>query len=517
MNHTWVNHRVFATPLGRVSSYFTSVFARPRYSRGFPATPKIMASIYKRSKRKNEPYWIQYKDYLGKRKTAKGFTDKGLTEELAAKLETEARLRKTGLIDPEQEHFAEKRLAAVADHLTAFESSLGDNTGHHVKVTMGRVRRIVAGCGFGRLADFNAEQVQTYLRGLRKTDDISRRTYNHYIQALDSFCNWCVTTKRLLVNPVLGLERLNTEVDIRRKRRALTPSEVSQLIDSARGSRKKIQRFDGEQRARIYLMAYMTGLRKSELGSLSPKSFDLEGSIATVTVEACHSKHRKKDVLPLHPELVSRLREWIVGLAPSDNLFPKLASKDTAVMVKRDLERVGIPYRTDAGVADFHAAGRHTHITELVRSGASLPEVKELARHSDVKMTMKYTHIGIGDQARAVGNLPVPKTSPKPRPKAEPGKDAALEMRCISGGAEGRPVTLNGKDAAQKKSLNPSRSKGLGTCRHPLSSADKVPEVGLEPTHGCPYWILSPARLPFRHSGSRFSPMQEYYDFCLVQ
>ena len=178
-------------------------------------------------------------------------------------------------------------------------------------------------------------------------------------------------------------------------------------------------------------MAYMTGLRKSELGSLSPKSFDLDGSVATVTVEACHSKHRKKDVLPLHPELVSRLREWITGLTPSDKLFPKLARKDTAVMVKRDLERAGIPYRTDAGVADFHAAGRHTHITELVRSGASLPEVKELARHSDIKMTMKYTHIGMGDQARAVGNLPVPKTSPKPRPKPEPGKDAALQMRAF--------------------------------------------------------------------------------------
>ena len=32
----------------------------------------------------------------------------------------------------------------------------------------------------------------------------------------------------------------------------------------------------------------------------------------------------------------------------------------------------------------------------------------------------------------------------------------------------------------------------------------EVPEVGVEPTHGCPYWILSPARLPFRHSGSFF-------------
>ena len=53
-------------------------------------------------------------------------------------------------------------------------------------------------------------------------------------------------------------------------------------------------------------------------------------------------------------------------------------------------------------------------------------------------------------------------------------------------------MTLNGNNATKKKSLNPSRSKGLGFCRQPLSLADKVPEVGLEPTHPCEYWILSP-------------------------
>jgi hypothetical protein len=63
-------------------------------------------------------------------------------------------------------------------------------------------------------------------------------------------------------------------------------------------------------------------------------------------------------------------------------------------MVKKDLERVGIPYETEEGIADFHAAGRHTHIPELLRNGATLPEAKELARHSDVNMTMRYTHIG---------------------------------------------------------------------------------------------------------------------------
>ena len=29
----------------------------------------------------------------------------------------------------------------------------------------------------------------------------------------------------------------------------------------------------------------------------------------------------------------------------------------------------------------------------------------------------------------------------------------------------------------------------------------KVPKVGVEPTRPCGHWILSPARLPFRHFG----------------
>ena len=36
----------------------------------------------------------------------------------------------------------------------------------------------------------------------------------------------------------------------------------------------------------------------------------------------------------------------------------------------------------------------------------------------------------------------------------------------------------------------------------------EVPEVGLEPTLPCGNWILSPARLPFRHSGKSVTPQQ---------
>ena len=89
-------------------------------------------------------------------------------------------------------------------------------------------------------------------------------------------------------------------------------------------------------------------------------------------------------------------------------LFPKLAKRRTWLMVKKDLERVGIAYRNEDGIADFHSAGRHTHITELLRNGASVLEAKQLARHSDVRTTMKYTHISLDDQAKALRSLPAP-------------------------------------------------------------------------------------------------------------
>jgi site-specific recombinase XerD len=449
-----------------------------------------MASIFKRSKRKNEPYWIQYTNHLGKRKTAKGFTDKGLTEELASKLETEARLRKTGLVDADMEEFAARKMAPIGEHLAAFEASLADNTDRHVKMTMARVNRVVAGCEFSKLADLNAEKVQSYLRSLRRDENMSHRTHNHYVQAIDSFCNWCVSTFRLISNPLKGLERLNAATDARHPRRALSPEEISRLVEATRKSGKRVQNLRPELRARAYTFAYFTGLRKTEMASLTPASFHLDDDPPTVTVAAACSKHRRKDVLPLHPEMVLLLREWLKGLKPTEYLFPLLGKKKLSEMIQLDLKRAGIPYKTAEGFADFHAAGRHTYITQLLRSGASLPEAKELARHSDVKMTMRYTHIGIDDQAKAIGNLPVPKSSPKASAKAEPpgkpGQDAALQMRCISGGAKGRRVTPNGTEGGRKNGHNPLRSNGFGSSCRRLSLVGKAEGKGFEPSTGCP-------------------------------
>jgi len=371
-----------------------------------------MASVFKRGRdqgKRRTPWYFAFTDHAGKRRVRKGFTDKVLTEQLAAKAENESMLRSRGLIDPQSERLAEERGLPIEKHLKAFEQSLAKTTGKHVKLTISRVRRLIQGCKFATLADLNGEAVEIFLNELSEKEDLGHRTYNHYLQAIDSFGNWLVSTKRSAFNPTVGMERQNTAVDVRHQRRALKSSEFASLVQSARGSGEDIQCFSGEERARIYLISYLTGLRRKEIGSLTPRSFSLDSSPATVTIQAACSKHRRTDVLPLHPALVAMLRVWLAGKGPSELLFPKLEKRRTWLMVKKDLERVGIAYENEVGIADFHAAGRHTHITELLRNGVTLPEAKELARHTDVKMTMRYTHIGIDDQARAVASLPMPK------------------------------------------------------------------------------------------------------------
>jgi len=147
-----------------------------------------MASIYKRKqdlKKKRAPWYIGYTSEIGKRCTVKGFSDKGESERLAAKLEHEVMLRKRGLIDPEQERLAERRKTPLAQHLAAFEKSLAKNTPKHVKLTMARVRRVVDGVGANTVADLSPEAVEEFLREVVAKEKIGNRTYNHYVQATE--------------------------------------------------------------------------------------------------------------------------------------------------------------------------------------------------------------------------------------------------------------------------------------------------------------------------------------------
>lgn len=370
-----------------------------------------MASVYKRASdgiKKGVCWYVAYTDEFGKRRNRKGFSDKGLTERLGAKIENEVMLRRRGIIDPLEEQIANQRKVSIEVHIDAYRVSLEsrETTDKHNRLTLSRIRTVITGSRISSLFDVNEERVQKFLNEFRESNNLGHRTYNHYVQAFDGFFRWLIAAKRLNANPITNLARLNNAVDVRRKRRALTADEFVRLVEAARTSGEEIQCFDGETRARIYITSYLSGLRRKEIASLTPSNFSFASSTPTLTVEAACSKHRKLDVLPMHPQLAELVRGWIVGVPPTQPLFPRLAKRRTWLMVKKDLKRAKIAYKTSEGVADFHAAGRHTYITGLLQNGVSLVEAKELARHADVNMTMRYTHVGMKEQATAVAKLP---------------------------------------------------------------------------------------------------------------
>src|SRR4051812_7320346 len=96
----------------------------------------------------------------------------------------------------------------------------------------------------------------------------------------------------------------------------------------------------------LYLVSAGTGLRASELASMTPANFHL-GERPTWTVEAAYTKNRAAAVRPLHPDLIGPLSEWLRGKDSRARLWPgKWAEhKQAGAMMKRGLKAAGVTYR----------------------------------------------------------------------------------------------------------------------------------------------------------------------------
>jgi integrase len=195
------------------------------------------------------------------------------------------------------------------------------------------------------------------------------------------------------------------QIDRRHLRRAITPEELQALLTTTAASAVKRCKTTGSQRCLCYAVAPGTGLRRNELGSLTPESFDLKAGPPVVTLSGAHTKNRRQATLPLRRDLADRLQEWLRGRAPGGVLFP-IKDKQVNYMIQTDLEAAGVPYVKDGRTLDFHDL-RVSFVSNLALSGVTLAVAQKLARHSDPRLTANvYTHLGLADLSRAVESLP---------------------------------------------------------------------------------------------------------------
>jgi len=392
-----------------------------------------MATIYKRKQDKTNRracWYIGYTDYRGKRTTAKGFTDKAATEQLAASLEDDARQIRAGLkpvpIAAGKEPIAES-IARFREHLET-----RDITDKQVNEVIAKVTRLVEVNGWTLARQITDADIERQLAVFR-TQGMSKRTSNHYVRAMKQFARWLAKTRRLRQDPLLDLAMLNADTDRRHPRRPLSPEELTRLVAAAETG-TDVEGISGIDRAMMYLIAAWTGYRKGEIGSLRSPSFALASEPPTVTVEAQYSKAKRQDTQVLHPDLAGRIAAWLKGrnVGPDEILFPVSKKttrfeRKTAKMMRADLAAARKAWLEESEseaemaereqsdflkyqdhqkrFADFHA-NRHTFITNLSKVGVSAKTAQTMARHSDIRLTMNtYTHTELAEKQAAVQKL----------------------------------------------------------------------------------------------------------------
>jgi integrase len=257
--------------------------------------------------------------------------------DLLKKIENE----KSGIRD----QYADHRSRPLPELLTEYEQHHADrgNTPGHTAQVRRRCETVFEGCGFALLTDLDGTAADRWPSGRRqlsrKNGGMSAQTRNHYVTALKAFGNWLVKACRASENPFRHLSRVNVDVDLRHARRAMSEDEFARLLSAAR-SGASYRGVPGPDRAMLYLVAGMTGLRASELASLTPASFALDTGPPTVTVAAAYSKRRRRDDVPLHAGLVDELRAWLGGKPAGAALWPgKWAEQfSAAAMIRRDLD-----------------------------------------------------------------------------------------------------------------------------------------------------------------------------------
>ena len=480
-----------------------------------------MASIYKRTQdkgKKRTAWYIGYKDHSGKQRTVKGYTDKGETERYAAKLEEDARLIRDGLKAPDEDERIKAKKAPIQTMIDKFKGHLDhrDITEKQRFEVLSRLKKIVAGAKIRTINEITATKVQEYLKSLRDAGG-SRQTSNHYFRAIQQFTLWLVKTRKLIENPLSDMRKLNTQVDRRHDRRALSDEEFQRLIEAAEAG-KPDQTIPGPDRAMMYVLAAWTGYRRSELASLTPSSFDLDGNPPVATVSAAYTKRKRTDAQVLHPILVKRLRSWLASksLPPNTILFPVSdkvpggVDRRTSEMMMNDLNAARKKWieegKTDKEketreqsdflrykdsqnrFADFHA-NRHTFITNLSKAKVSPKLAQELARHSDIRLTLGiYTHTDLDEKQRAVESLPKPWEYIGSKPKSESD---------INRQSEAQEPTKIATSTANKRLGNPKEKTRICASCHAMSSNASSP-VDSSENEQTRLWRPSP--LPGEHS-----------------
>lgn len=220
----------------------------------------------------------------------------------------------------------------------------------------------------------------------------SFRTINGHLNAFRGFLNHLKRQRRLIELPIFP-SYLDVTDDPRLIRRALSLADLRKLVESTRKSGVTISGLSAETRATAYAFAFHTLLRHRAVRELRVADLHFSGESAQIRVRASTDKNKKARTIPLRDSpTVQALARLARSTPEATPIFP--LPPVTAEIMRGDLKRAGIPYKTEEGIVDFHAL-RHSGTAHLIRAGVDALIVARMGGWSSTRMIFqRYGHIG---------------------------------------------------------------------------------------------------------------------------
>jgi len=248
------------------------------------------------------------------------------------------------------------------------------------------------------LRGFAPNTQSTYLRVLsqlarhygRSPDRISNRDVRAYLLHLHQnakrstgTCNVAAAALRFFYHKTLGRPHTDFEIPIARLPKklpqVLSRDEVARLLSHARFPRHRV----------LFLVAYSTGMRVSEIVELRPG--DIDSGRMVIRVE--QGKGAKDRLTLLSPRLLDELRAHFRREQPGEYLFPSRDGSGHLCAAALKHAFSGAKRRAEIDKPGGIHLLRHAFSTHMLEAGVDLHTLQRLLGHRSIRSTAHYLHL----------------------------------------------------------------------------------------------------------------------------
>jgi integrase len=239
-----------------------------------------------------------------------------------------------------------------------------------------RIKTLMGAFGDYRLASLTSTQVAKFRD--QRLEIVGPQSVIHEINLLNRVLKTATMDWGIALPGGIPTAQVRKPAKPRGRDRRVTEAEITKILEAT----------ESQELRTVVTLAVETGMRRSELASLTWDEIDLKKQTA-------HLPKTKTDVprtVPLSKRAVAALKE--LGTKDTGRTFTLQAES-----MSQAFERACEPHRANISGVRFHDL-RHEATSRLFEKGLNVMEVAAITGHKTLDMLKRYTHLRAEDLAK---------------------------------------------------------------------------------------------------------------------